>query len=345
MKKEKVKKIKNSKEKEPFFELDTCIPKKGGWKYFLFNFLKSLSILLIIFGIVLLAIYFVLKTFKDTLKMTEVPSLLLILGIVLTILGIVSLITSLILLNFYKSSVKKAYKNFFEEHKQATSFQNDYQSFYNIENNLIKIYQNFDLVIEINPKAISKIEKGVDLSKFKEYKREIVKRKIGKFPTLLGFIIHYNENKTFTIAINLSLTNYSLETTYNKKIISQNYNFAIASFDKLERDINLLTKHSSNKEEQKLETKENNNLTETNKNSIESIDKKQKQVIITNSQENRNDELIKKKEQIKITKIVKNPNKDNPNIEKETVSNKIDIDNQQINKKWYDNHILERSKH
>ncbi len=225
---------------ENSFYVDTSLPTKKGYQYFLSKFIKALGSASLIVGVIIAIIYVVFKIFKDTLKPQFDLKITLYIAIGCMVLAILCFIGYLILSNSHLKYVKKLYENYFDSFKEfnPVSLQLQLQSFYYIDNKVIHIFQNLEEITQINISEIEKISYNDNLVKVKPFSKYIYKRYIHKKPTCIGVTFSLTNDRKFIIAINLLLNKYSLEYSKKKKLFESNNEFTQQAFKKLEEDLN-----------------------------------------------------------------------------------------------------------
>ncbi len=222
----------------PSFYIDTTIPSKKGYKFFIFNLLHSLSIFCIGIGILIGIVFAVLYFFKSKIHPQFDINIILYICAIAIGLGLIIGIIGIILKRKFKKYVKNLYEDYldsFDEFKPV-SFQKENQSFYYIENNTLHLHQNLEEVYKADLSSIKEMTLNTKLSKQKPFSKIMFKKKFKRRFTCIGITITPFEGEQFIIAINLLLANYSLQTS--KKKFKDKYNFTLNSLNKLIEEFN-----------------------------------------------------------------------------------------------------------
>ena len=306
---------------ENSFYVDTSLPTKKGYQYFLSKFIKALGSASLIVGVIIAIIYVVFKIFKDTLKPQFDLKITLYIAIGCMVLAILCFIGYLILSNSHLKYVKKLYENYFDSFKEfnPVSLQLQLQSFYYIDNKVIHIFQNLEEITQINISEIEKISYNDNLVKVKPFSKYIYKRYIHKKPTCIGVTFSLTNDRKFIIAINLLLNKYSLEYSKKKKLFESNNDFTQQAFKKLEEDLNKINS-IENSPTPILKVTEVNKDKTTSKVVVPSKDKPASKINEANKDKpasnvgeiNKNKPTLKVEDPNKVKPVskVENPNKD-----------------------------------
>ena len=222
------------------FYVDTSLPTKKGYKYFLAKFIKALGTASLLVGLIIFLIYAICTIFKSTLKPQFDLNITLYIAIGCILLALICIIGYLILSHTHLKYIQKLYEDYFNSFKENNpiSLQLEQQSFYYIDKQTIHIFQNLEELKQINIDDIEHISFNDDLVKVKPFSKTIYKRYIKKQPTCIGVTFSLKDNKKFIIAINLLLNKYSLEYSKKKKVFYANQEYTFNAFKKLEENLN-----------------------------------------------------------------------------------------------------------